>query len=204
MTNGTLLGGFAARVGTWNTLANDSAQDLRLDGNMVVADVVPTPGSGICAAAFSGVLGTWSVSPATHTSNVTALDHNVAWAMIDTGLSSTFRQAAYSAYTGSWVVPTSPYLAGNWTAQLSDNVVLLHDSFSDRYLAFGARPGDAIVPVPTNGPWTLVQLTEDCAVLKEVGTPFVHGFSGLCGAAFAARTAPPTGPSCRSARMGFW
>ena len=186
VTNGTLLGGFTARIGSWTTLGNDSVQDLRLDGNMVVADVVPTPGSGVCAAAFSGVLSTWSVSPPTHPSNVTALDHNVAWAMIDTGMGSTFRQAAYSAYTGSWVIPTDLYLASNWTAQLSDNVVLLHTILSDRYLAFGARPGDAIVPVPTNGPWALVQLTEDCAVLKEVGTPFVHGFSGLCGASFAA------------------
>jgi len=188
VTNGTLLGGFSARVPSWSSITNDSAQNLRLDGNTVVADVVPTPGSGVCAAAFSGVLGSWNVSPPTHTANVTELDHNVAWAMIDTGTSTTFRQAAYSAYTGSWIVSTNPYLEGNWTPQLSDNVVLLRDDFSDRYLAFGARPGNVLVPVPTNGPWSMVQLNEDCAVLKEIGTPFVHGFSGLCGTAFVSRT----------------
>ena len=195
VTNGTLLAGFAARPGSWTSITTDSAQNLRLDGNTVTADVVPTAGSGVCAAAFSGVLGTWDISPPTHTTNLTVLDHNVAHAMIDTGTASTFHHAAYSAYSGSWVVSTGLFLAGNWSPHLSDNVLLLHDSFSDRYLAFGSRPGDALVPVPTNGPWAIVQLTADCAVLKETGTPFVHGFSGLCGTGFVSRTvADPVTP----------
>ncbi|MAB78072.1 MAG: hypothetical protein CMJ89_01855 [Planctomycetes bacterium] len=200
VTGANLLAGFAARTGGWNAISNDSAQNLRFDGNVVVADVVPTPGSPTHAAAFSGVLGIWSVSPPTHSSNVTELDHNVAWAMMDAGLSTIFHQGAYSAYTGAWIVPGDLYLEGNWSAELRDNLVLLHDSLSDRYLAFGARPGNAVVAVPSSGSWSVALLTEDGVILDEIGTPEVYGFSGLCGSAFVPRSvtdplAPIIGPS---------
>ena len=192
VSDGSRLAGFSARVGAWSISRNDSALNLRFDGNVVVADVVPTPGAGTCAAAFSGVLGSWSVSPQTHLMSSTELDHNVAWAMMDSGVDSVFHHGTYSAYTGAWVISSGSYLVGNWTAQLQDNLVLLLDTFSERYIAFGARPGVAQVPVPTNGPWSLVLLTEDALALLEVPTQDVYGFSGLIGTAFVPQSmAPP-------------
>jgi len=188
VSEGSLLAGFAARSGTWDVSSNDSVLNLSMDGNVVVADVIPTPGAARCAAAFSGVLGTWSVSPPVHPAGVTALDHNVAWTMIDIGVGTAFHHGAYSAYTGSWVVSAGPFLTGNWSAQLSDNVVLMHDSLSQRFVAFGARPGNALVPVPSSGPWSLVLLGEDGVVLDDLTSQDLYGLSGLSGTAFVPRS----------------
>ncbi|MFY9341717.1 MAG: hypothetical protein WAT39_04465 [Planctomycetota bacterium] len=168
--------GFGARFGSWVELTQYGGE-LAADGNVLLLKGSP----GANAAAFSGVLGMWTVSPAQSASSVPTLDHNVAYVRAYSAAFANGLNCAYSAYTGVWASSG----AAN-SERLTDNTVLVEmppGAVNQAYRAFGARPGTwATLSVPVAGP---VETTdEDWIVVNSPSTTTLHAFSGLCSAAW--------------------
>lgn len=166
--------GFSARFGNWVRLEQHGGT-LAADGNVLLLKGTPTAS----CAAFSGVLGVWTVSPTQSPTSVPALDHNVAYVRASGGTAAG-QNCAYSAYTGVWST------AGPANAvQITDNTVLAETSTAlvRAYRAFSARPGAwSLLTIPVAASVTTTT-DADWIVVNNATTGTLHAFSGLCGGA---------------------
>ncbi|MFH0943704.1 MAG: hypothetical protein V2A76_00750 [Planctomycetota bacterium] len=117
--------GFSARHGGWVQLtASTTGGEPQADGNVGLLELPPPVGVAYgTAAAFSGVTGDWSVSPAMYAGSA-RLDHNVAYVEA-TDTAGHFRASAYSAYNGRWITSTVVRTLASQGVYLSDNHVTL-------------------------------------------------------------------------------
>ena len=182
--DGNTLNAFAARTGTWAAFAAPTVLPPLADGNTLVADI--TTGGGQRALAFSGVLGVFATSPLAHGTNVTLLDHDVAFMRGDAAVG--WRDVGYSAYEGVWVPSPHLHPAGiNVTVSLTDKVVFTEEP-GMHFAAFGTRPA---VWDNLPGSFALFDSDEDLVIIDDLGGTLL-GFSGLSVGVFvpAAFTSP--------------
>ncbi|MEZ5966513.1 MAG: hypothetical protein R3F56_21940 [Planctomycetota bacterium] len=174
---GVFTHGFSARYGQWVSYPGGANDTLAADGNVLLAKPGGPPGA---VHAFSGVLGTWSVSPAQHAQSAPVLDHNVAYIRAESTLYAGGATCGYSAYSGVWQLdgPARP------DTLLTANVVLVKTINSDPrvYRAFGARPAVwATLVVPGGVELPVEFADEDWVVVADKNAHVLHAFSGLCG-----------------------
>lgn len=181
--------GFSARKGDWVLLPNSSAASPpNADGNVVVTTGPFNPFGPPVAAAFSGVLGNWALSPPVLAGSQVQFDHNVALCRTISGATE-WVAAGYSAYNGRWVTSTvmKHKIAFGQTVHISDNVVAIVAS-SDTppgIEAFGARPGLGFAYLATTIGGTFVPIGQDYMICQpSLLVKTVYAFSGLCGGTF--------------------
>jgi len=187
INDGDRYHGFAARTGEWAThsLTGIPPQGANLtgEGNVLAALVLGLFPNTSQVLAFSGVRGTWSVSPVELDAFNLEVDNNVAVALafsVAPG-GAAFQPLAYSAYTAEWVACTTGCpVAEDVLVHHTDNVVALVNFSPGSVHAFGARPGKEWAHLPTNG----VHSYGDDYLIAGEASPhplWVWGFSGLAG-----------------------
>jgi hypothetical protein len=186
---GPLYHGFSARTGAWTTFAGPGpGAPMTADGNTLLVDFFAS-GSAPFVSAFSGVRGCWAASPPLHPTNNTLVDHNIAYVRTGLGGAATFVPAAYSAYRAAWTVSGAarPLVAGI-VEVVTDNVAYIeHPAVGLRSEAFGAGTGTSALLA---GPFTLFNLDEDYAIVRDLGAPVAIGYSPLCGGFWAPEPLP--------------
>ena len=183
--------GFSARTGQWHSFSIDqSGKQPEADGNVVVCDLFdPFSVGGIRkVAAFSGVTGTWDLSPLYQESTGVLLDHNVAAVSAESDVGS-IAATAFSAYSGRWIVSTTGHPTGALTYLTGDNWVSASDGSGGAREAFGAAPG--LDWTQLLGTWSDYEMdARDYFLLSNASDTEVLGFSGLVDSGYDAQVAP--------------
>ncbi|MFT5286988.1 MAG: hypothetical protein ACI8TQ_003163 [Planctomycetota bacterium] len=185
-----LYHGFAARTGAWSTLSlTDRGGSPSADGNTVLVNLLDISGTGIPnMAAFSGVRGSWAMSPPYDFPPTPMLDHNVASVRIRTTVPGMVSISAYTAYDATWVTSPVVHAPGFFSEALTDNVVLVSDSNpAIAFEAFGSRPATWAT---FGGNYSLLALDEDYAVLHHLANFDIVGYSGVCGGVWVPEPTP--------------
>lgn len=180
--------GFSARKGEWVLLPNSQGATAPIaNGNVALASGPFIPFGSNVAAAFSGVLGNWALSPPILAGAEIKIDHNVALCRTVSGVNG-WIAAGYSAYNGRFVTSTVKHTIGfGFVSYLSDNVIAITNATEAMtgIEAFGARPGLAFTFMPSSIGGLFVPIGQDyliCEPLLFVKT--VQVFSGVCGGTF--------------------
>ena len=181
----TTFWGFSARTGEWASVDIDKqGADPVADGNVAVVDFDPgfSPGERVVAA-FSGVRGTWDVSPLYRVGSPLLVDHNVAYLEAEAG-GDLFSACGFSAYNAKWVTSQEKHPTGGQGVDLADNWVRL-SSGDPRFEAFGARPGGDWTPLVGN--WMdLSSTASDYTMVIDGDGCEVLAFSGLAAATWSS------------------
>ena len=177
VVDGHNMYGFSARTGAWTFEPVSAVVNLQADGNVILANVYNLGGIHV-GDAFSGVTGTWAMSPQVTGNPIPfRLKHNVAFVLADAG-GGNFNSCGYSAYNASWVVGGLHGVGGPWNAQLGHNTIVVDDVAAVPTLeALGARPGLAWAGL--GGGSGLGGIRADMIWASSLAGNTVHAFSGL-------------------------
>lgn len=182
--------GFSARSGQWTTYSAEvSGKPPQADGNLVVVDLNdPIQGGGVRkVAAYSGVTGTWQLSPLYLENTPLLWDHNVAVITAE-GDAGSRAVTAFSSYSGQWVVSTHAHIGGSLTFEIHDNWVAVRNGVGSVREAFGAAPGlgwDVLF-----GNWLDEEFgASDYFLLRNADSTEMLAFSGMVDSGFSPHSA---------------
>lgn len=178
--------GFSARTGQWAAYdAMMLGQNPIAVGNVLVADLRDAFGVGgqPNIAAFSGVHGTWELSPPVDPGGLLSVDHNVAAVALPAPKG--IRACAYSAYGGRWIESSAVHDTFGTTISTGANWVLVQEPLGAvRIEAIGAAPAQNWEALP--GSWSVaVDDAADYVLVERTNNTEIAAFSGLADGAWA-------------------
>ena len=202
---GTAYHAFSARTGGWSVLnLSEAAGPLVGVGNVIAVDLLdPVTGAGTPqVAAFSAVLGEWSLSPVYAVPDSLVIGYDVAFVAAASPAGLEFRGAAYNAYDGTWTTSSVGHPFESSTIEVRKSLVRIEESDpARRFEAFGARTGQWSL---LSGPYEHLALERDYTIARRADESELAAFGGLCEGAWKSRSiaAAPT-PLGSPAHLGL-